>query len=81
MDGGLGFRRDNKTTKFFKSYKGEKIVERHDQKLPEGTWHIVDICKTSMSIFILLLVLLMDLLLWTSTLQSMPPPKKKRKII
>lgn len=34
------FRRNNKKTKFIKSYKRQEIVESHDCLYPEETWHI-----------------------------------------
>lgn len=35
MDGGTGFRRDSKKTKFI--YKGKEIVYNQDRLRPEGT--------------------------------------------
>lgn len=40
MDGGIGFRRDNKKMEFIKSYKRRRIVESHDHQSPKWTWYI-----------------------------------------
>lgn len=42
MDGGTRFKKDDKKTKFIKSYGGQEIVEGYDCQRPEGTWHIVE---------------------------------------
>lgn len=40
MVGGTGLRRNNRKTKFIKSYKRQEVVESHDRLRSEGTWHI-----------------------------------------
>lgn len=44
VDGRLGFRRNRKKIKFTEGYKVEEILERHNRQLPEGIWHIEDLC-------------------------------------
>lgn len=40
MDGKTGLGRNNRKSKFIKSYKGPEVVERYGCQHHEGTWHI-----------------------------------------